>query len=78
LTEIKLVNYLVENTSPIAILDGIKLRLEVQIDPDAEKIRISKEIEKNTKELEKLQLKLVFNMHHLCKLVIIYININNF
>ena len=58
-SEISFVERLDDNqTSPIAIESGSRFMLQVEIDPIAEKIRLSKEIEKQTKELEKMQSKL--------------------
>jgi valyl-tRNA synthetase len=59
ISEVKFVaNFDANNTSPIAIINGISFMLEVVIDVATEKNRISREIEKNTKELDKLQIKL--------------------
>ena len=44
--------------APIAIVGRIKMMLKVEIDIDAEKSRLNKEIEKNTKELDKIMQKL--------------------
>ena len=44
--------------APVMLVDSTRIMLQVAIDIDAEKTRISKEIEKNTKELEKIQAKL--------------------
>ncbi|MCC2624258.1 MAG: valine--tRNA ligase [Burkholderiales bacterium] len=59
ISEVKFVKALdASSTSPIAVVNGISLMLEVSIDVAVEKERLSKEIEKNTKELEKIKLKL--------------------
>lgn len=59
ISEITFVNVLDDNgVAPIAIVGRIKMMLKVEIDIDAEKIRLNKEIEKNTKELEKIMQKL--------------------
>ncbi len=59
ISEVKLVKVLdSNNTSPIAIVNGVSLMLEVEIDIASEKERLAKEIEKNGKELEKIKLKL--------------------
>lgn len=43
---------------PSATVNGITIILEVAIDKNEEKVRLGKEIEKHTKELEKLKIKL--------------------
>lgn len=45
-------------TSPIALFNQIRVMLKIEIDVEAEKIRLSREIEKITKELDKINLKL--------------------
>ena len=44
--------------APIAIELDSRLMLQIEVDATAEKIRLQKEIEKNSKELEKMQIKL--------------------
>ncbi len=44
--------------APVAIVGSIKMMLKVEVDIDAERLRLNKEIEKNTKELEKIMQKL--------------------
>lgn len=51
-------NFDAGSTSPIAVVNGVSLMLEVAIDVAAEKERLAKEIEKNNKELEKIKIKL--------------------
>ena len=59
ISTIDFVDALDENSSaPVAILGRLKMTLIVKIDVDAEKARLSKEIDKNSKELEKLKIKL--------------------
>lgn len=59
ISHIDFVTKLDENSSaPIARVGGIRLMLTVEIDIAVEKVRIAKEVEKNTKELEKIKLKL--------------------
>jgi valyl-tRNA synthetase len=47
-----------DGMAPVAIVGRVKMMLKVEIDIDAEKLRLTKEIEKNTKELDKLKQKL--------------------
>lgn len=59
ISEVKFVSDLdKDSTSPIAVVNGISLMLEVAIDAAVEKERLSREIEKSTKELEKIKIKL--------------------
>ncbi|HLX53405.1 MAG TPA: valine--tRNA ligase [Aquella sp.] len=59
ISEVKFVKALdSNNTSPIAVVNGVSLMLEVTIDIGLEKERLAKEIEKNSKELEKIKIKL--------------------
>lgn len=59
ISEIKFVSELdKDSTSPIAVVQGISLMLEVEIDQGAEIQRLTKEIDKHRKELEKIRLKL--------------------
>jgi valyl-tRNA synthetase len=59
ISQIDFVNVLDGNgMAPISIVGRIKMMLKVEIDIDAEKLRLNKEIEKNTKELEKIMQKL--------------------
>lgn len=58
-SEVNLVDKLEEDSSaPILVIQGARLMLKVEIDVAVEKIRLSKEIEKYTKEVDKLRLKL--------------------
>lgn len=58
-SEVNLVDKLEEDSSaPILVIQGARLMLKVEIDVAVEKIRLSKEIEKHTKEVDKLRLKL--------------------
>ncbi len=48
-------------------LDGMRLMLEVEVDKSVERIRLSREIEKLTKELDKIKVKsnpLAFTIIH--------------
>ncbi len=58
ISEVSLLAQLTAESAPIALVGGIRLMLQVEIDVAAEKIRLTREIEKNAKEAEKLQLKL--------------------
>ncbi|MCC2644828.1 MAG: valine--tRNA ligase, partial [Burkholderiales bacterium] len=59
ISEIKFVtNFDANSTSPVSVVNGISLMLEVVIDIATEIERLTKEIEKNVKELEKINLKL--------------------
>lgn len=58
ISEVCLVDNLVDTMAPIAHIAGIRIMLEVEIDKDAEKLRLGKELEKNTKDLEKIKVKL--------------------
>jgi valyl-tRNA synthetase len=57
-SEIEVVNQLVEESAPIAVVDGARLMLKVEIDVDAEKLRLQREIDKHTKEVDKMAVKL--------------------
>ncbi len=58
ISEVSIVDKLVEDSAPVAVLNNARLMLKVEIDVAAEKIRLTKEIEKNNKEVEKMQVKL--------------------
>lgn len=59
ISEIEFVTKLDESTTaPIAVVGGIRLMLKVEVDVAQEKLRLSREIEKNSKELEKIMQKL--------------------
>jgi valyl-tRNA synthetase len=58
LTEIEIKEQLVSDNAPIMIISGIKIMLYIKLDVAAEKVRLNKEIEKFTKELDKINLKL--------------------
>lgn len=58
ISEVELVTTLESDSAPVAVTEGARLMLKVEIDVAAEKIRLTKEIEKNSKEVEKMQVKL--------------------
>ena len=58
LSEVKIVSDLGNEITSIAILHGMRLMLEVEVDKSVERIRLSREIEKLTKELDKIKVKL--------------------
>lgn len=58
LSEVKIVSDLGNEITSIAILHGMRLMLEVEVDRSVERIRLSREIEKLTKELDKIKVKL--------------------
>lgn len=58
ISEVSLLAQLTAESAPIALVGGIRLMLQVEIDVAAEKVRLTREIEKNAKEADKLQLKL--------------------
>ena len=58
ISEIHVVEKLNEDGSPIAVVNNARLMLQVEIDVGAEKIRLTREIEKQSKEVEKMQVKL--------------------
>lgn len=58
ISDVSLLAQLTEESAPVAMVGGIRMMLKVEIDVAAEKVRLSKEIEKNTKEADKLQMKL--------------------
>lgn len=58
ISEVELVIALESDSAPVAVTEGARLMLKVEIDVAAEKIRLTKEIEKNNKEVEKMQVKL--------------------
>ena len=58
ITEVNLVDKLEEDSAPVAIINNARLMLKVEIDVEAEKIRLTREIEKHSKEVEKMQIKL--------------------
>lgn len=49
----------IDGSAPVAIVNQVKIMLKVEIDVAAEKIRLTKEIEKNQKEVDKVQVKLL-------------------
>lgn len=55
---VTLVTKLEDSPAPVAAIQGGRLMLKVEIDVAAEKLRLTKEIEKNTKEIEKMKVKL--------------------
>ncbi len=57
-SEIKIVEKVESTLAPIALVGALSLMLEVEIDFEVEKSRLNREIEKNTKELEKIKVKL--------------------
>jgi valyl-tRNA synthetase len=58
ISEVNLVAKLEEGSAPIAVLNNARLMLKVEIDVEAEKLRLAREIEKHSKEVEKMQVKL--------------------
>ncbi len=59
ISEVTFVSKLEENvTSPVALFNQTRFMLKVEIDVEAEKLRLNREIEKLTKELDKINLKL--------------------
>jgi valyl-tRNA synthetase len=58
LSEVKIVDAITSTDSPVVILRGMRLMLEVEIDKNVEKIRIEKELDKLSKDLEKIKVKL--------------------
>lgn len=58
ISEVNLVDTLEEDSAPVAVLNTARLMLKVEIDVAAEKLRLSREIEKHSKEAEKMQVKL--------------------
>ena len=59
ISEISLVAKLAEDESaPIAVINNARLMLKVELDVGVEKIRLAREIEKNSKEVEKMLVKL--------------------
>jgi valyl-tRNA synthetase len=57
LSEVRVVDSFSSNT-PIAVLENVRLRLDVVVDNSIQRERIEKEIDKATKELDKVKLKL--------------------
>jgi valyl-tRNA synthetase len=55
---VSIVAKLEDSQAPVAVIQGGRLMLKVEIDIAAEKSRLTKEIEKNTKEIEKMKVKL--------------------
>jgi len=58
LSEVSLQDELPDNDAPVAIVSGFKLMLEIEVDVDAERQRLGKEIARLTDEVEKAQGKL--------------------
>lgn len=58
ISEVNLVDKLEEDSAPIAVVNNARLMLKVEIDVEAEKLRLAREIEKHSKEVEKMQVKL--------------------
>lgn len=58
ISEVHLVDTLEEDSAPVAVLNTARLMLKVEIDVEAEKVRLTREIEKHSKEAEKMQVKL--------------------
>lgn len=58
ISEVHVVEHLNEDGSPIAVVNNARLMLQVEIDVEAEKLRLAREIEKHSKEVEKMQVKL--------------------
>lgn len=58
ISEVSIVDKLESDSAPVAVIEGARLMLKVEIDVAAEKVRLAKEIEKNNKEVEKMQVKL--------------------
>jgi valyl-tRNA synthetase len=58
ISEVELVTTLESDSAPVAVTEDARLMLKVEIDVAVEKIRLTKEIEKNNKEVEKMQVKL--------------------
>ena len=58
LSKVSLLDELPDNDAPVAIVNGFKLMLEIEVDVDAERQRLGKEIARLTDEVEKAQGKL--------------------
>lgn len=58
ISDVTLVDKLEADNAPIAIVEGSRLMLKVEIDIKAEKVRLAKEIDKHAKESEKIEVKL--------------------
>lgn len=59
ISEISLVDALPESSAPIAVIQEARMMLKIEIDAAAEKARLSREIEKHNREVEKMQVKLI-------------------
>lgn len=58
ISEVQIVEALEDDSAPVAVINNARLMLKVEIDVAAEKIRLAREIDKHSKEVEKMKVKL--------------------